>query len=123
MNGREQKIEEPQTCIHCGKILSSKLILERHIRRVHGNDKSHVCDECRKGFANKNDLKGHIDQSHSRKVCDHCGKSLLNRFFLKKHLVFDHGIKKGAFICDFCPRTVFFVKTVYEKHVKEKHSE
>ena len=123
MNGKERKIEEPQTCTDCGKVLLSKMTLAKHIQRLHGNDKSHVCDKCRKGFANKNDLKGHVDQSHSRKICDHCGKSLLNRFFLKKHLVFDHGIKNGAFICGFCPRTVFFVKTVYEKHVKEKHSE
>ena len=95
-----------------------------HREKKHGeNIKPFMCDECGKDFANKNDLKGHIDQSHSRKVCDHCGKSLLNRFFLKKHLVFDHGIKKGAFICDFCPRTVFFVETVYKKHLKEKHSE
>ena len=117
-----KKIEEPQTCTDCGKVLSSKEKLRLHIQRIHGNNKSHDCDDCGKGFTNKNDLKGHINQSHSRKTCESCGKSVLNKLFLKKHLVFDHGITDGAFICAVCPRTMFSSENGYKKHMKEKHN-
>ena len=121
MNGKMKTVEEPQPCPECGKVLSSKWKSRLHIQTVHGNDKSHVCDQCSKGFSTKTQLKGHIDQSHSRQTCEHCGKLLLNKFFLKKHLVFDHGIKDGAFICEACPKTVFFIESFYKKHMKEKH--
>ena len=121
MNGKK-KIEEPQTCTDCGKVVSSKGMLKRHIQNVHCNNKSNVCDHCGKGFAKNSILKCHIEQSHSRKTCEHCGKSVLNSFFLKKHLVFDHGIKDRAFICDSCPKTMFSSKTGYEKHMQEKHN-
>ena len=121
--GMNKKIEEPQTCTDCGKVISSMGVLRRHIQNVHGNDKSNVCNHCGKGFAKSFLLKYHIEQSHSRKTCEHCGKSLLNGFFLKKHLVFDHGIKDGAFICDICPKTMFSSETGYKKHVHEKHND
>jgi hypothetical protein len=120
MNGKK-KIEEPQICTDCGKVMSSLGVLQRHIQQVHGNDKSNVCNHCGKGFAKSSLLKNHIEQVHSRKTCEHCGKSLLNGFYLKKHLVFDHGIKDGAFICDICPKTMFSTETAHKKHVKEKH--
>ena len=120
--GTYKKVEEPQICTDCGKVLSSKAIFKLHVQRIHGNNKSHDCDECSKSFANKTDLKGHINQSHSRKTCEQCGKSVLNKFFLKKHLVFDHGITDGAFICDVCPKTMFSSETGYKKHVNEKHN-
>ena len=121
INGKKKTFEKLQPCPECGKLLSSIWTLRQHIQRVHGNDKSHVCDQCSKGFSTKKQLKGHIDQSHSRQTCENCGKSLLNKFFLKKHLFFDHGIKDGAFICEACPKTVFFTESFYKKHMKEKH--
>ena len=120
MNGKK-KIEEPQICTDCGKVMSSLGVLQRHIQQVHGNDKSNVCDHCGKGFAKSSLLKNHIEQVHSRKTCEHCGKSVLNGFYLKKHLVFYHGIKEGAFICDRCPKTMFSTEIAFKKHVKEKH--
>ena len=120
MNGKK-KIEDPQSCTDCGKVLSSKVLLKMHIDRVHGNDKSIVCNHCGKGFSKNYQLNDHVKQSHSRETCEHCGKSLLNGLYLKKHLVFDHGIKDGAFICDICPKTLFSSETGYKKHVHEKH--
>ena len=121
MNGKK-KIEEPQTCTDCGKVLSSIRSLRGHIQNVHCTDKSNVCNHCGKGFATSSLLKCHIKELHSRITCEHCGKSVLNGSFLKKHLVFDHGIKEGFFICDICPKTVFSLETAYKKHVKEKHN-
>ena len=120
MSGKKKTVEE-QNCPECGKLLSSKNKLNLHIQRLHRNEKCICCDQCSKGFSTKTQLKGHIEQSHCRQTCEHCGKSLLNKFFLKKHLVFDHGIKDGAFICEACPKTVFFIESFYKKHMKEKH--
>ena len=47
---------------------------------------------------------------------------MFNKMELKRHLVFEHGIKDGALICDMCPKTVFFVKYHYNKHMVEKHA-
>jgi hypothetical protein len=41
---------------------------------------------------------------------------------LKRHLVFEHGIEDGALICNICPKTAFFVKYHYNKHMVEKHA-
>ena len=121
MNGKK-KIEEPQTCTDCGKVLFSKVLLIKHIDRVHGNDKSIVCNHCGKGFSKNYQLNDHVKQSHSRETCEHCGKSLLNGLYLKKHLVFDHGVKDGAFICEICPKTMFSSETGYKNHMQEKHN-
>ena len=37
-------------------------------------------------------------------------------------LVFDHGIKDVAFVCDICPKRVFFVENIYKKHLQDKHN-
>ena len=107
----------------CGKILSCRRSLQRHIQSAHRpNDKSNICDHCGKGFGKSFLLKNHIKNSHSKKNCEHCGKSVLNGFFYKKHLVFNHGIKDGAFICDICPKKVFFMEKLFKNHMKEKHT-
>ena len=104
-------------------MLSCREALKRHIQAAHRpNDKSNICDHCGKGFGKSFLLKNHIKNSHSKKTCEHCGKSVLNGFFYKKHLVFDHGIKDGAFICDICPKKVFFTETIFKNHMKEKHT-
>ena len=118
MNGKKK----PQTCTDCGKVLFSKVLLIKHIDRVHCNYKSIVCNHCGKGFSKNYQLNDHVKQSHSRETCEHCGKSLLNGLYLKKHLVFDHGVKDGAFICEICPKTMFSSETGYKNHMQEKHN-
>ena len=114
--------DKSNICVDCGKMLSCRETLKRHFQTAHRrNDKSNICDHCGKGFAKSFLLKNHIKNSHSRKTCEHCGKSVLTGFFFKKHLVFDHGIKDGAFICDICPKRVFFVEDIYKKHIQDKH--
>ena len=118
-----KKEDEPTPCEECGKVLSSKEGLRKHMQRFHHIGKAMVqCEQCGKDFSKQCYLKAHIVQVHSRKTCEHCGKSVLNELFLKKHLVFDHGITAGAFICDICPKTMFLSETGYSKHVQEKHT-
>ena len=92
------------------------------MKTVHEKEKSHLCEPCGKYFADEDILKNHIYQSHSKVTCPQCNKLILNKMYLKKHLVWEHGLLDGAFICEICPKTVFFQKFHYRKHMKVKHS-
>jgi len=58
-------------------------------------------------------------------TCHVCGKQFKNqsrKFLLKKHLLFQHNIDEGAVFCEICPKTVFFSKRNYNKHMEKEHS-
>ena len=64
----------------------------------------------------------HMKQSHSQNVtCDICDKKIANPDQLKRHKVFTHKQLKGAWLCDRCPKSVFFSKSTYDIHLKTKH--
>jgi len=64
------------TCDLCGKQLSDRMIIERHLIAVHGcGDNSIVCFKCGKTFALKSHLKRHVQNVHLDKLveCEMCG--------------------------------------------------
>ena len=81
---KEKSTKEPSkdchTCETCGKILTRKDLLKKHIKRVHGRpvpedgaaslskrDKSFVCDICQKGFTRSCNLRSHVLKAHTLK--------------------------------------------------------
>ena len=57
---------------------------------------------------------------------DMCDRMLSNKRKLWLHKVFNHNQTDGAFICEICPKKkwrAFSTKIVYDKHMKEIHSE
>jgi len=137
------------TCPHCKKSLSSKQYLKEHISTVHERNrygcnecdktfssvvhlKSHyntkhlkceafVCNTCGKKYGSLNTLRNHKRQSHTQMTCEVCQKQVNNPSELKKHMVLVHNDTKNAWICEICPKKVFFTKAMYEKHLQTKH--
>ena len=56
-----------------------------------------------------------------RVVCDICNTEVYNMIALKHHRVLVHKKREG-FLCEYCPKKVFFCETFLNKHLKEKHS-
>ena len=71
-------------------------------------------------------LSRHMKKSKTEKpTCHICGKQFKNasrKFLLKKHLLFQHNIDEGAVFCEICPKTVFFSKRNYNKHMEKEHT-
>jgi uncharacterized Zn-finger protein len=66
-------------CDQCGKVLSTKAVLKRHVQTVHSDERKFVCsfNNCGKSFNQKSDLNTHIKSAHEgvRYPCSVCDKS------------------------------------------------
>ena len=120
-NGSAQPVEEKsQECPHCNKILKGKKSIYLHLRRFHSELKLE-CHMCDKKFATDSFLKMHIKGAHSPAFCDICGNKSSSENELKRHKVLVHKILKGAWLCQSCPKSVFFSQKSYDLHLKKKH--
>ena len=67
--------DEKLPCIHCGKLIMGTY-MKRHIGQHHSSneDKRHKCDDCGKGFTNKQHLLDHknIHTGEKPYKCKHC---------------------------------------------------
>ena len=108
-------------CNQCDKTYSSNEHLKSHIRTVHEKCLDFECTHCGKKVGSQSKLNNHIYYSHSQVTCDTCGKEIANPYDLKKHKVFVHKETKGVWLCEICPKSAFFSKATFNKHVKEKH--
>ena len=94
-----------------------------HINRKHNSaEKTHVCKTCNKSFIDVELLQNHVYQSHNKQTCPECNKTIFNSSQLRRHLVFEHGIEEDAWICEICPKVVFFAEYYYKKHMADKHA-
>ena len=108
-------------CSHCDASFTSKHNLLQHVRSVHEKRQDFECEHCGKKMATWKRLKDHTWQSHNPVNCEICQKQISNPIELKRHVVFVHKNTKGAWLCEKCPKSVFFSTSSYEKHVKNKH--
>ena len=74
--------DEKLPCIHCGKLIMGTY-MKRHIGQHHSSneDKRHKCDDCGKGFTNKQHLLDHknIHTGEKRYKCKHCSACFASR--------------------------------------------
>ena len=109
-------------CDQCPKAFTLPTNLDDHIKAVHENRLDFGCDQCGKKLVSKIRLLAHVRQAHSSHIiCDICNKKIANPDQLKRHKVFTHKETKGAFFCEKCPKSVFFLRNTYEIHLKDKH--
>ena len=109
-------------CDQCPKAFTLPTNLDDHIKAVHENRLDFGCDQCGKKLVSKIRLLAHVRQAHSSHIiCDICNKKIANPDQLKRHKVFTHKETKGAFFCEKCPKSVFFLKKTFEHHLKDKH--
>ena len=94
-------------CEQCGKCLSTKSDLKRHVKIVHEKRKEFTCDICEKSFGHRPHLQRHIKSVHEGKKdvkCQKCRKNFRdiptkNRHFKEVH----EGIKR-AIRCKKCDK-------------------
>ena len=102
----------------CQKILSSKRILQRHVKEKH-TDKKYNCKQCGRPFARKDALKRHTKTTHTQErphVCPICPDE--TTFKTRDHLnvhVKRHDRAKHQ--CDRC-NLKFLTADALEKHKK-----
>ena len=95
--------------------------MNSHFKAEHEKSLDFTCERCGKKYPVMNKLRDHVWQSHTPVTCEICGKTVIHSRELKRHKFFVHNKTEGAWLCEKCPKRVFFVKTNFEKHMTEKH--
>ena len=108
------------SCAHCEKTYTTEGHLKSHIRADHEKRLDFECPNCDKKFGSRIKLQNHVYYSHSHVTCDICNKEIAKPDF-KRHRVFVHKETRGVWLCERCPKSVFFSKATFAKHIREKH--
>ena len=95
--------------------------LKSHIQIVHMKCQDFECEHCGKKFGALVRLRNHVRQSHTQILCGICHKQVNNRHELKRHMALEHNETKDAFVCEICPKKVFFNRLAFNKHIENKH--
>ncbi|XP_041475069.1 zinc finger protein 37-like [Lytechinus variegatus] len=110
-------------CETCGKVLSTKRTLERHINSVHTKEIKFPCEICGKEFYNPERLRWHAQNHIAEREfeCDICGKAFLRARSLKKHKELVH-TDAGHCICEVCG-SAFKTPGNLRQHARTIHSD
>lgn len=107
---------QPFICEFCGKTLTEKAALKRHLKRhTGGRPRVHGCDECGKKFTMSQHLRVHkrIHTGEKPYACRVCGKTFRQVGNLDAHAKIHTGEK--AFVCSLCGKS-FRQKISLETH-------
>ena len=109
-----------RACSLCGKTVSTKQALDRHMQRCE-NDFKFNCPVCKKGFPMEQKFVEHLRVHTKEKPyeCSKCGRRFPREKSLINHKRRHEGIK--PYTCDKCPWTGFDHSDRYH-HMKKKHS-
>uniref|UniRef100_A0A0K8VQR2 Zinc finger protein weckle n=1 Tax=Bactrocera latifrons TaxID=174628 RepID=A0A0K8VQR2_BACLA len=118
-------------CPHCDRKFPTKTIVAKHIKYVHMNERSFICEECgeavrsegqlkqhmlthtdyapfecevcKRGFKNQGRLKKHMKIHNPNKhICAECGLQLNSKATFNRHLLVHSDVMQHK--CDFCGR-------------------
>ncbi|CAL8329845.1 unnamed protein product [Lota lota] len=104
-------------CEQCGRVLSSKAALQRHVS-LHSGQKPFSCTLCSQSFPDSKALSRHGSVHRNGKiyVCPQCNEGFAYRFGLTQHLQMVHSRIK-PFVCHICQKSYFRRKDV-ETHLR-----
>ncbi|XP_017464509.1 PREDICTED: zinc finger protein 62-like isoform X1 [Rhagoletis zephyria] len=120
-----------EPCPYCEQKFPSKTYVAQHVKYVHMNERSFICEECgeavrskgqlkqhmlthtdyapfecevcKKGFKNQERLKNHMETHNPNKhICAECGLQLNSRATLNRHLLVHSDVMQHR--CDYCGR-------------------
>ena len=77
---------EAQTCLECGVISKSKLLLDKHVLAAHGIQIPQQCQVCHETLPDPKALVEHKREIHSNDICYICAKSYLSLSDLNLHI-------------------------------------
>ena len=123
-NLREENNNIQNKCELCGKILSNKKNLKKHLK-LHANIRSYVCKICDKSYKRSDHLKRHMI-THNPEAnyfeCELCLKRFSLNYHLTSHLQNVHGKKKiKVYKCPDCDM-YFQKKSKLFLHQKNFHN-
>ena len=64
--------DEKFHCPECGKVKTSKKILQHHIRQIHKREKTEPCNQCELKFYDMEALRNHMNKIHDKIKPWHC---------------------------------------------------
>ena len=107
--------EKPYQCTECGRKFAQKDNMKKHLQ-THTKEKPYKCIECDKRFTQKDNMKKHVLRHAGIKSnkCNFCQYSCTDRADLKKHVERVHGSK--SFTCEQCEKS-FKAQIYLKKHM------
>ncbi|XP_072250585.1 zinc finger protein 1035 [Leuresthes tenuis] len=118
-HGREEQEKKRNTCTKCGRVCSSQVNLEKHMK-LHGISPKYSCIDCSKVFPTTSDLMKHSTVHNANKPfsCKLCKQRFFTRPLLCDHYSADHA--DDVYYCQFCSK-VYAVRKSLGRHYKKWH--
>lgn len=119
----------PFKCSQCGKLCSTKQVLQEHTRRVHEKvplGKTYTCDVCELNFIRNKDLRRHSFIHFSGKIYS-CNTPGCNEMFkkatnLQEHAKVHDSCMEANFDCNYCEKK-YLRKSALSKHQRQAHKD
>ena len=113
------------SCKACGKVLSTKLMLELHTASCGKGSKQHNCKECGKGYTTKQAMVAHLKAKHGppptqeELTCPTCGKLFKILKTMREHLA----VHKEPYPCpvEGCDEGPYSLPKCLNRHLADKH--
>ena len=104
-------------CEQCGRVLSSKVALHKHVR-LHSGRKLFSCTLCSEIFPDSRSLTRHgrLHRNGEIYICPQCNEGFAYRFGLTQHLQMVHSRIK-PFVCHVCQKS-YFLRKDFESHLR-----
>uniref|UniRef100_A0A182RBR3 C2H2-type domain-containing protein n=1 Tax=Anopheles funestus TaxID=62324 RepID=A0A182RBR3_ANOFN len=94
---------EGAKCPLCEKVFATSSIVKQHLKQVHTNERSNVCNLCGATYKHLKSLRIHI-RNHQKRVCPECDVEFNSVYAMLKHRKHSHIKENLPFKCEHCDR-------------------